>query len=72
MDMRNMKNQILSIFLRVLLQFKKSTSFCRPISKNTKPLSQFCGFVVFKPKSHLIFIVRFASFWLKYSTSGVK
>ena len=70
--MRNMKNQILFVFRKVLLQFVKGINFSWPIKKNTKPQSLYDGFVVFKPKSRCDTCAQFVSFWLKYNVSGLK
>ena len=69
--MQNMKNQILFVFHKALLQFVKSINFSRPIEKNAKPLYLYWDFAVFKPKSRFTYRVKFASFWLKYNICGL-
>ena len=71
--MLNTKNQILFIYHRVLLQLKKSRSFCEAIfKKNAKPPFQYLGFAVFKPKRRDQYDQSRALFWLKYNISGLK
>ena len=72
MDMQNMKNLISFVFHNAPLQFIKGINFNWPISKNAKPMSLFKGFAIFKPKSRCDYMSQFASFWLKYSVSGLK
>jgi hypothetical protein len=49
-----MKNQILYVCHKALLQYVKGINFNWPILKNAKPKSLYNGFVVFKPKSRYV------------------
>ncbi len=77
--MLSMKNQILFVFRKALLQFVKSINFSRPIenlsikkTKNAKPQCLYRSFAVFKPRSRCDYMFQFASFWLKYAICGLK
>lgn len=73
MDMLNMKNLILFVFLnKVLLQFNKSISLNGSILKNAKPSYKYFGFAYCKPKSRNYNSELFVSFWLIINNVRVK